>query len=443
MMRRILLIAVLASLTMIAPLDAQENLRRTYVVKVFEANRDAVVNVNTTQVVRQRFGTMDPFFRRLFNVRERDVKRTSLGSGFIVHRDGYIVTNAHVVDGADEIDVILADGTHLPAKVLASDATQDLAVLKVEPPQDVELKAVTLGDSSDLMIGEPVIAIGNPLGYEHTVTTGIVSANNRTLEVTPEWKLEALIQTDAPINPGSSGGPLLNAYGQVIGINSAIRGDGQNIGFAIAVNSLRSLLPQLMNPLQLNGVDIGGRVVERRTIEAPADVKVALQWLPHGHAGTPLPLTAINGVAVTNIVEAYVQLLQCTVGEAISLTCGSQTVELVAKMAPLSDGQRLARSMLGVDVKELSASEARRHGISRGGGLLVQKVDPEGPAAAGGLHAGDILVHVGAFRIADLKALAGVLSQARGGMPADVYVIRDGQIGRARVTLRESTAGSL
>src|SRR5687767_4342679 len=130
----------------------EPNLRRTFVVDVFEAHRDAVVNVNTTQVVRQRLGMFenDPFFRPFY----RDVKRTSLGSGFIVHAEGYIVTNAHVVDGAEEIEVILATGQHLPATVLASDTRQDLAVLKVNPPEDVKLKPVMLGDSSDLIIGE-------------------------------------------------------------------------------------------------------------------------------------------------------------------------------------------------------------------------------------------------------------------------------------------------
>ena len=262
------------------------NLRRTPVVEVFETNRDAVVNINTTQTVRQRFGMFpdrfmdDPLFRRFFRGRtfERDVKRRSLGSGFIVHAAGYIVTNAHVVDRADEVDVILADGSELEAEVLASDAEQDLAIIKIAPAEGRELPTVELGTSSDLLVGEPVVAIGNPLGYQHTVTSGIISALDRTLPLTEQWQIAGLIQADAPINPGNSGGPLLNAYGQVIGITTAIRGDAQNIGFAIPVATLRRMIPELLSPLAINRVDLGGQVVEEVTIEPPAEVSVSLRW---------------------------------------------------------------------------------------------------------------------------------------------------------------------
>src|SRR5208337_2106089 len=169
------------------------------------------------------------------------VPANSLGSGFIIHADGYVVTNNHVIDRAREITVELADGRKLPASLISADADADLAILKINT--DKPLPVLELGDSSDLMIGEPTIAVGNPFGYSHTVSTGIVSALHRDLKDREgKVSLSELIQTDAAINPGNSGGPLLNAYGQVIGINTAIRGDAQGIGFAIAVSSLRDLL---------------------------------------------------------------------------------------------------------------------------------------------------------------------------------------------------------
>jgi serine protease Do len=211
-------------------------------------------------------------------VRQR--RATSLGSGFVVHGDGYIVTNNHVIDRALKIEVEMLDGRKFTARLIASDASADLAILKVD--SDKPLPAIELGDSSDLMIGEPVIAVGNPVGLSHTVSTGIVSAIHRDLrseaDRDPEHPsaLGDLIQTDAAINPGNSGGPLLNAYGQVIGINTAIRSDAQNIGFAIEVNRLRELIPELMNPAQVTKVDVPLKFKEKRTIAAPAQVTAEL-----------------------------------------------------------------------------------------------------------------------------------------------------------------------
>src|SRR5690606_783552 len=148
----------------------------------------------------------------------------SVGSGFVLHAAGYIVTNAHVVARTAERHVIFADGSEYDAQVVAIDEPHDLAILKIDPA-DRDLKPTPLGTSDDLMVGETVIAIGNPFGYQHTVTAGVVSALGRTLPVTEQHSLKGLIQTDASINPGNSGGPLLNVLGQLVGINTAIRAD--------------------------------------------------------------------------------------------------------------------------------------------------------------------------------------------------------------------------
>ena len=205
------------------------NLRRTVTVEVVKKTKGAVVNISTTKTVSRRVPTSpfgdEPFWSP-WDGGDRVVRlpTNSLGSGFIVHRDGYVVTNHHVVDRARQINVEPADGRKLPAELISSDPDHDLAILRIEAKGAQSLPALELGNSDDLMIGEPVIAVGNPSGFSHSVSTGIVSAGHRDLKDDREQvMLGDLIQTGAAINPGNSGGPLLNAYGQVIGINTTVR----------------------------------------------------------------------------------------------------------------------------------------------------------------------------------------------------------------------------
>lgn len=206
----------------------------------------SVVNISTKQVVKVRqqspFGDpqMDEFFFRFFgNVPQREQVRQSLGSGFIISADGYILTNNHVVDMARDIKVSLSDGRVLEAKLVGRSAEIDLALIKVEAR---DLPAVVLGDSSVLEVGDWVLAIGNPFGLSHTVTAGIVSAKGRVIGIGP---YDDLIQTDAAINPGNSGGPLFNMQGEVVGINTVIIASGQNLGFAIPITMVKEVLPSI------------------------------------------------------------------------------------------------------------------------------------------------------------------------------------------------------
>src|SRR4051794_13581393 len=293
---------------------AATNLRRTVTVEVAEKTKDAVVYISTTKVINQRVGGNDPFWNQ-FDLGYRKVPVGSLGSGFIVHKDGYVVTNHHVIDRARQINVELLDGRKLPADLIASDPDADLAVLRIH--SDKPFPTIELGDSSDIMVGEPVIAVGNPLGFSHTVSDGIVSAVHRDLkDEQNKVILGDLVQTDAAINPGNSGGPLLNAYGQVIGINTAIRGDAQNIGFAIQVNRLRDLIPSLMNPAQANKVDVPVKLKEERHLSPPAKVDRIVRVAD----GTQQAAVAsINGHKPTNIIDAYVQLLKVKPNEKVTL----------------------------------------------------------------------------------------------------------------------------
>ena len=427
---RLLPLMLIGALVMAGPalLCAEDvaNLRRTYVVETFEQCRESVVNINSTFIIRQRFGSVrEHFFRQFFDVPDlgRNVKRTSLGSGLVIHSDGYVVTNAHVVDGAVEIEVILADGSALPAKVLSSDTQHDLAILKVQPPQDVPLKPAVLGVSDDLMVGEPVVAIGNPLGYAHTVTTGIISAVDREFELSQNFKISGLIQTDTSINPGNSGGPLLNAYGQVIGINTAIRSDAQNIGFAIGVNQLRELIPELLSPLVIRRADVGGHVTETTRIDLPADVATELFW-HGGREAEPVPLTAVGGVPVGNIIEACVELLRYSPGESFKVSTADAELTVAVRPAPPSDGQRLARNMIGARVRAVNAEDRSRLQAARLNGVIIDALESQGPSHLGGLERDDIIYQIERYRIGSLADLAAVLQHGQRGSVVRVAVLR-------------------
>jgi S1-C subfamily serine protease len=244
MSRSALLVSVL-SIVLAAPAGAGNEppaaearaSRRTPVVEVFESARDAVVSISSTEkvIVRSR-SPFDSFFDEFFEMPpSRERSRDIVGSGFVIHSQGYIVTNAHVVARSSEQRVMFAGGAEYEATIVAADKSRDLAILKIDA--GTSLPTLPFGRSDDLMIGETVVAIGNPFGFQHTVTAGVVSAVNRDVTISREIVFEDLIQTDASINPGNSGGPLLNALGQLIGVNTAIRGDAENIGFAIPVTT--------------------------------------------------------------------------------------------------------------------------------------------------------------------------------------------------------------
>jgi serine protease Do len=215
----------------------------------------AVVNIATTTTVtipgnpfRKFFGPnekgspFEEFFRHQFGDQpDRELKQSSLGSGFIIDKDGYIITNNHVVDGADDIKVRLADGREFKAKVIGRDQRTDLALIKILSLFK-DLPVLPLGDSDKIRVGDWVLAAGNPFGLENTVTQGILSAKGRELG---EGPFDTFLQTDAPINPGNSGGPLVNVRGEVIGINAAIIAAGQGIGFATPINIAKKVVPVL------------------------------------------------------------------------------------------------------------------------------------------------------------------------------------------------------
>ena len=241
------LVIILALFLPLLPRPASAQNAPESFAPLVKAEKASVVNISTRQVIKVQqqspFGDpqMDEFFYRFFGGQRppREQVRQSLGSGFVISADGYILTNNHVVDKAKDIKVAFADGRVLEAKLIGRSPEIDIALIKVEASG---LPAVKLGDSDVLEVGDWVMAIGNPFGLSHTVTAGIVSAKGRVIGVGP---YDNLIQTDAAINPGNSGGPLFNTKGEVVGINTIIIATGQNLGFAVPINMVKEVLPSV------------------------------------------------------------------------------------------------------------------------------------------------------------------------------------------------------
>jgi serine protease Do len=382
--------------------------------------KGAVVTIQSTKIIR-RVAVEDPWSRMLreqFGLggppRGTRERQEALGSGFIVDRAGLILTNNHVVAGADEVLVKLGDNRQFSAKVLGSDPATDVAVVKLDrAPRD--LQAVILGDSDKTRVGDYVLAIGNPLGLGQTVTMGIVSAKNRVIgerlgDIDPRF--EDFIQTDAAINQGNSGGPLFNFRGEVIAINSAIINPGvaMNVGFAIPINLARQIADQIRKSgkvargyLGLSGEDF---TLERATEMHVPFVPGALVNVVG--RGTPAETAGLrpNDVIVEfagKPIESY-RRLPAVVGllrpgervKAVFQRQGKRAEATVVLGAPGGQGQggqTGESTFIGVQVRQLDGREAEALGLRPGDGLAVTAVDPRGPAS-GVIEEGDIFVEL-------------------------------------------------
>jgi serine protease Do len=407
---------------------ATVNLRRTVTVQVVEKTKNAVVNISTTKTM------LDPYWRQFNQIVL--VPANSLGSGFIIHRDGYVVTNTHVIDRARQITVELADGRKLPAELLSTDPDADLALLRIHA--DAPLPTLELGESNDLLIGEPVIAVGNPLGYSHSVSTGIVSAVHRDIDLGRQDErasqplhgeraaLRDLIQTDAAINPGNSGGPLLNAYGQVIAINTAIRGDAQNIGFAIPVDRLRDLIPSLMNPAQVNKIEVPLKLAETRTLIEPATVVSTVV----SSGPTPIELESINGQRPANIIDAYAMLLRLKVKEPFSIAWADGKKErLVTEATPIPDAIVEAKDKFGIIIEQVTPMMSEARHLSLENGLLITTVERNSIAANASLAPGDIIVRFGGRPIGSLEDFGALMHRLPNSGRILIGVVRGNRLG--------------
>ena len=359
-------------------------MRRTAIVQAIESQRDAVVNIHGQKVV----GEEEP------GVEARRVN--GMGTGCIVDPRGYVVTNFHVVEGVRRIEVTLSDGRTTSATLVSHDPRTDLAVIKI--PADEPLPVVTIGTSSDLMIGETVLALGNAYGYEHTVTRGIVSALHRDVEVSRTQRYDDLIQTDASINPGNSGGPLLNVNGEVIGINVAVRAGAQGIGFAIPIDHVLDVATRLMSVERVDQTWHG--IVARGGGESGAVVETVHGESPAASVGVRAGdvITRIGDVRVVRPFDIERALLGRKAGDAVSVTVvragaeESLTLPLAAmRRADVPIEERCWKE-LGVRVQPVPAAKVQKLQSRYRGGLAVTEVRSGGPAAEQGIREGDILV---------------------------------------------------
>jgi serine protease Do len=385
-----------------AELTPQQQQRVTPVVRVVQEHIGAVVNISTKRrsTVRVRGNPLSQFFDI---PQTREVETSSVGSGACIHPSGYILTNAHVVAQAQDLQVRFGDGRERQATVVASLPDEDLAVIRVERKGREAFSAIRLGRSDDLLVGETVVAIGNPVGLGHTVTTGIVSALDRELRPARDVVFTGIIQTDAAINPGNSGGPLLNLLGEQIGVNTAIRADAQNVGFAIPVDRVRALLPRML------GVEARGRVrlgivFGQESAGAPGAVVAAVEPGSSAARAKLVPGTRLLRVGLVNtptLIDALVALLEQPAGERFSVaTVGprgdARTVSLRVEPLPKPDGAKLAKARLGLQLRPLDARTARSLGVRAGFGLLVTDVDKRAPIARA-VARGDVVTRLGPY----------------------------------------------
>jgi S1-C subfamily serine protease len=383
------------------PQNAQ-NLRRTPIVVVTERISPAVVNISAEAIVRD----VDPFFGGLFSPTRR---AQSLGSGLIIAANGIVVTNAHVIEGASRISVTTLNGRELDADVLGSDHDADLAVLKVKANN---LPAIPLGRSNDLMIGEPVIAIGNPFGLSHTVTTGVLSAMGRSVPSEDNGRVFTdFLQTDASINPGNSGGPLVNMAGEVIGINSAIISGASGIGFAIPADRAKRVVEELLRFGELRPLWTGARLVtvdpemaQRAGLPVPRGAAVLRVYPDSPAAAAGLRekdvVTGVNGHPVMSREDVTTALYTVPADTPLKLDVrrGEQAVQVTLKAVqpPEKLGLQLLEQGLGITTSD---------GNGGNGGLVIQRVAGGSEAAERGLRQGDVILGANGQRLRSSEEL--------------------------------------
>jgi len=361
---------------------------------------------------------------------------TATGSGFLLGPDGYVVSNHHVVKDGQSIQVRLADGRVFDAELVGSDPDTDLALLRVVDGTD--LPSVVLGDSDRLEVGDWVVAIGNPFGLDRSVSHGLISAKERVLGVGP---LDDFIQTDALINPGNSGGPLFNMRGEVVGVNSAVISNAQGIGFAVPINMVKDLLPNLLDNGHVERGWLGMTVVEEPGKHSAQVVDV--------YPGGPAASAGLrSGDRVTTIngrpVDSYLQLLRkislLAPGTLVRMGVqrGAAAREFTARVAerpvrptPAGAGNELEPQAdidrLGLTVADLDSESASRVAARTPFGAWVVQVSPNGPAARAGVRLGDVVVEAAGQRVASVESFRAALTERAAGNKLTLEIERQGK----------------
>jgi serine protease Do len=418
--------------------DDQVSSRRSPIVIAIERAAPAVVDIRGNKLLTSNSEGGDGS--------DLPRKVNGMGTGIIIDPRGYILTNHHVVDGVRPIQVTLQDGTTYTARIVAHDARTDLAVIKVKPTNPLPLLPV--GTSSDLMLGETVIAVGNAYGYQHTVTKGIISALHRTVEVTETQDYYDLIQTDASINPGNSGGPLLNIRGELVGINVAVRVGAQGIAFAIPVDKAMEVAAELIAAERRDAAwhGIEGRseyeegecrfIASRIASESPA----CAAGIRSGDC-----VRSINDISINRQLDVERALLGTPPGKPLSVVLdrpgrGESSVEIVLdtkqggadgarEIPPTAEVDKLAWEVLGIRVTPVSADQLPTTREQFNGGLEISAIRKDGNAADLGIRVGDILIGMHGRETATLDHLDWILNKSDlENQDGAFLVIRGGKI---------------
>ena len=444
----IVLIGLLAS-GEIAP--GADNIRKTPVVQAVSKTLSSVVNIRTETVVEVR----DPFtelFQDFWNPYYRqprqDVRR-SLGSGVVIHAEGYVLTNDHVVRRATKIRVKFADGREFEADRVAYDQRSDLALLKIKVPKGLDNKFQTIkfGRDSDLLLGETVIALGNPFGLGGSVSQGILSSRDRQAPREREiLDIENWLQTDAAINPGNSGGPLINLNGELIGINVAVHRKGQGIGFAIPIARVQESLGEFFAPEQLRGLWFGARVrIEGNSLRLSRVEPNS----PAAQAGlrTGDKVVQVNERDVTDFVGWAKEICGRELKTVrIKIFRGGRflTVPVTLLAEEKVFNSEVIQERLGITVRTLTQNLAEQLGMSFYGGYLITKVEKQSPADRAGIESGGVIQRIDGQQLESLVAFAkDILSRRTGDLVqlSLVWEIRRGvflqrQSGEVKVKIR-------
>ncbi len=444
----------------------------------------SVVNISTTQTVRASHpgiempqfppgSPFEEFFKHFFDRRDgpqTERRATSLGSGFIVE-GGYVVTNNHVIEGAEEITVILQDDTRLEAELVGTDPKTDVAVLKLKSGRELDVPALTLGDSGRVRVGDWVVAIGNPFGLGGTVTAGIVSARGRDINAGP---YDDFIQTDASINKGNSGGPMFNMDGEVIGINTAIyspSGGSVGIGFALAMEVAKPVIEQLIEYGRTRRGWLGVRiqtvtpeVAESLGLDDPKGALVAAVSEDGPGAGAGIVagdvILTFDGRAVPEMRRLPRMVAETEIDRRVPVRVwrDGETLTVDVRIGELEEEEEAADWTRGDDAPSPAAAHEipdlglwvmpptedvrDRFGLGDGpiGGVVITRVDGDGPAAEKGIQPGDVIVEVNQYEVATAADVAARIEEARSRDRRSVllFVERQGDLRIAGVRLRDA-----
>ena len=399
----------------------------------------AIVHIRVEKTVKSGGAVFGPFsnnpfgghMERFFGPNSRpEFKRPGLGSGFIIEKNGYIVTNHHVVDGADKIRVIFKDEREFSAEIIGQDPVTDIALIKISAKDN--LPTVPLGSSDSLKVGEWVMAIGSPFGLDNSVTAGIVSAKGRVIGSGP---YDDFIQTDASINPGNSGGPLLNMKGEVVGINTMIIAGGQGIGFAIPIDLAADIVKQLKNNgevvrgwLGVSIQDLKGDLAEYYGAKGQTGVLVAAVTPgdPADKAGIQAQdiITEVNGKKMTSSRDLTSLVASLGVGDRteVKVLRGGKAKSLVVKigkrpltLAAAGDSQQKNEGEYGLQVSELTPEMAERYNLDNANGIVVVGVQAGGKADVAGVKAGDLILEVNHGSVESVNQFKRLLDQNKKG----------------------------